>query len=43
MLGITWADEEGVSKLLRAPFGLSLATRDVDSFLLDKLLKKLVH
>ena len=43
MLGITWADEEGVSKLLGAPFGLSLATKDVDSFLLDKLLKKLVH
>ena len=43
MLGITWANEEGVSKLLGAPFGLSLATKDVDSFLLDKLSKKLVH
>ena len=43
LLGITWADEEGVSKLLGAPFGLSLATKDVDSFLLDKLSKKLVH
>ena len=43
MLSITWADEEGVSKLLGAPFGLSLATKDVDSFLLDKLSKKLVH
>ena len=43
MLGITWADEEGVSKLLEAPFGLSLATKDVDSFLFDKLTKKLVH
>ena len=43
MLGITWADVEGVSKLLGAPFGLSLATKDVDSFLLDKLSKKLVH
>ena len=43
MLRITWADEEGVSKLLGAPFGLSLATKDVDYFLLDKLSKKLVH
>ena len=43
MLGITWADEEGVSKLLGAPFSLSLATKDVDSFLFDKLSKKLVH
>ena len=43
MLGITWTDEEGVSKLLGAPFGLSLATKDVDSFLFDKLTKKLVH
>ena len=43
MLGITWADEEGVSKLLGAPFDLSLATKDVDSFLLDKLSKKLMH
>ena len=43
MLGIISVDEEGVSKLLGAPFGLSLATKDVDSFLLDKLSKKLVH
>ena len=43
MLGITWADEEGVSKLLGAPFGLSLTSKDVDSFLIDKLTKKLVH
>ena len=32
-----------MSKLLGAPFGLSLATKDVDSFLLDKLSKKLVQ
>ena len=43
MLGITWANEEGVSKLLDAPFDLSLATKDVGSFLFDKLSKKLVH
>ena len=43
MLGISWADEEGVSKLLGAPFGLALTTKDVDTFLLDKLTKKLVH
>ena len=42
-LGITWADEEGVSKLLGAPFGLSLTTKDVDAFLFDKLAKKLIH
>ena len=43
MLRITWANEEEVSKLVEAPFGLSLATKDVDSFLFDKLTKKLVH
>ena len=43
MLGITWANEEGVSKLLGAPFGLSLTSKDVDSFLFNKLTKKLVH
>ena len=43
MLGITWADKEGVSKLLGAPFSLSLATKDVDSFLFDKLTKKLIQ
>ena len=42
MLGISWADE-GVSKLLGAPFGLALTTKDVDTFLLDKLTKKLIH
>ena len=43
MLGISQADEEGVSKLLGAPFGLSLTTKDVDVFLFDKLSKKLIH
>ena len=43
MLGITWVDEEGVNKLLGASFGLSLSTKDVDSFLFDKLTKKHIH
>ena len=43
MLGITWADKEDVSKLLGVPFSLSLSTKDLDSFLFDKLIKKLVH
>ena len=43
MLGISWADKEGVSKLLGVPFGLALTTKDVDTFLLDKLTKRLVH
>ena len=42
-LGITWIDEDGVRKLLGASFGLSLSTRDVDTFLGDKLAKKLTH
>ena len=42
-LSISWANEEGVSKLLGALFGLSLTTTDVDSFLHDKLTKKLIH
>lgn len=41
LLGIKWADEEEVSKLLGAPFGLSLATEDVDKFLYDKIVTKL--
>jgi hypothetical protein len=34
-------NEEGVSKILGAPFGISLSTADVDDFLLEKLSKKL--
>jgi hypothetical protein len=40
---VTWAGEEGVSKLLRAPFGISLIIADVDDFLLEKLSKKFTH
>jgi hypothetical protein len=34
-LGIAWADTHSMSKLLGAPFGMSLATKDVNAFLLD--------
>ena len=40
---IEWANDEGVSKLLGAPFGISLSTKDVDKFLHEKLTKKLIH
>lgn len=39
-LGITWADDDEVGKLLGAPFGLS---GDVDTFLYEKIAKKLNH
>jgi hypothetical protein len=42
-LGISWADEEGVSKLLGAPFGISLSTANVDDFLLEKMSNKLTR
>jgi hypothetical protein len=42
-LGVSWADGNGMSKLLGAPFGISLSTADVDDFLLEKLTKKLTH
>lgn len=40
-LGITWAEDDNVGKLLGAPFRLSLSTTDVDNFLYDKIAKKL--
>lgn len=42
-LGVTWAEDEEVSKLLGAPFELSLTSGDVDKFLYDKISKKLLH
>lgn len=42
-LGITWASNDSVSKLLGAPFGLSLTTHDVNEFLHNRLTKKLTH
>jgi hypothetical protein len=43
MLGVTWADAEDVSKLLGAPSGLSLILGDVDTFLYERIQKKLSH
>jgi hypothetical protein len=42
-LGVTWAEPNSVSKLLGAPFGLSLSTDDVNSFLFVRLCKKLSY
>ena len=42
-LGIAWADNDNVSKLLGAPFGLSLSLANVDDFLYEKLAKKLTY
>jgi hypothetical protein len=42
-LGVSWANDEEVSKLLGAPFGLSLKARDVDDFLYERIRKKLIH
>lgn len=33
-LGIVWADDDEVGKLLGAPFGLSLTTNDIKHILL---------
>lgn len=38
-LGIRWAEEEKVGKLLGAPFGLALSTRNVGTFLQEKINK----
>lgn len=42
-LGIAWAENDSVSKLLGAPFGLSLTTANVDEFLHNRLEKKLTY
>jgi hypothetical protein len=42
-LGVTWIEEEDISKLLGAPFGMSLSSRDVNEFLYEKIQKKLSH
>jgi len=41
--GITWAPPHSLSKLLGAPFGVSLETEDVDTFLQLKITKKLKY
>jgi hypothetical protein len=38
-----WANEEEVSKLLGTPFGLSLKSMQVDSFLVEKIEQKLKY
>jgi hypothetical protein len=42
-LGVTWANEDDVSKLLGAPFRLSLTSGDVNEFLIERIKKKLTH
>jgi hypothetical protein len=42
-LGVTWAEDDAVSKLLGAPLGLELSSGDIDEFLLDRIRKKLTH
>jgi hypothetical protein len=42
-LGITWAEEEDVGKLLGTPFGLSLTSGDINDFLYEQIRKKLIH
>ena len=41
--GWTWEEGGRVSKLLGTPFGLSIATNDLDEFLIDKIRKKLSY
>jgi hypothetical protein len=36
-----WADNHDISKLLGAPFGMELTTEDADTFLMNKIDKKL--
>jgi len=38
---LTWAPSGSISKLLGAPFGITLETQDIDGFLKDKVSKKL--
>jgi hypothetical protein len=42
-LGVTWAGGADISKLLGAPFGMSLTSEDVNSFLHNCITKKLMH
>ena len=41
--GWSWEAEGSMSKLLGTPFGLSIATIDIDQFLIDKARKKLTY
>lgn len=40
---MTWVDDASVSKLLGTPVGLTLAAHDVETFLEDRVTKKLQH
>lgn len=42
-LNITWIDDNCISKLLGTPYGLSIASQDVDEFLLGRVMKKLQY
>ena len=42
-LGIAHGEDDDVSKVLGAPFGLSFTTKNVDDFLYEKLIRKLIH
>jgi hypothetical protein len=42
-LGWKWALEKDLTKMLRTPFGLDLLADDIDSFLLQKIQKKLTY
>lgn len=41
--GWTWVPDGNITKLLGTPFGLSLATTDIDQFLIAKVRKKLTY
>jgi hypothetical protein len=41
--GWIWIEKGSLSKLLGTPFGLSVASKDIDQFLLDKVKKKLTY
>lgn len=40
---MVWVDNEEVSKLLRALFGLSITSSDVDTYLYKQIQKKLTY
>jgi hypothetical protein len=43
LLGVIWARDDEVSKLLGTPFGMNINSGDVDKFLLDRVNKKLEY
>jgi hypothetical protein len=42
-LGVTWAEDANISKILGAPFGMFLTSKDVNAFLHNRITKKLIH